>query len=249
MEPPARAPIELRFLRAAVFAAVCVSLAALGHCLAGADVPGALALVAGWLAVTGVAAPLAGGRRSPRTIVPALFAGQLGLHVLFCLACAPRPAGGHASAAELGRGLLCGGTTSDGASAARAVHLLRAHGVDPAAAAGMPKATGGMPHQAMSLIPSNGMLAAHAAAALSLGLLLWRVELAVWALAVLPVAVALPRLFSGATVLSASLAGAADAARRAARLARPPEKAGHAGSTDVRHHLVRRGPPAAHCPA
>ncbi|MEU8972093.1 hypothetical protein AB0D11_22940 [Streptomyces monashensis] len=72
-----------RAIRAAVFAAVCVLLAALGHVLmSGTDVPG-WALAAG-LAVTGAAGwCLAGRERGPVLIVTVVVAAQTVLHEAF----------------------------------------------------------------------------------------------------------------------------------------------------------------------
>jgi hypothetical protein len=62
--PTARSGNDLRILRAAVFAAVCVVLAGAGHTLASrAGVPW-WSLGAGFLGVVVVAAPLAGRERS-----------------------------------------------------------------------------------------------------------------------------------------------------------------------------------------
>src|SRR4051794_31835685 len=86
MVPPAtavRAGPGMRLLRAAVFTAVCVVLAAAGHTLAsGAPVP-VWSLVFGWLAVLAVVAPLAGRERTLPGIAAALAAGQLALHTVF----------------------------------------------------------------------------------------------------------------------------------------------------------------------
>ncbi|WP_405866610.1 hypothetical protein [Streptomyces sp. NBC_00005] len=75
-----------RTLRAAVFAAVCVLLAALGHVMmSGSDVP-AWALAAG-AAVTGVAGwCLAGRERGLPLIVTVVVAAQTALHSAFSLA-------------------------------------------------------------------------------------------------------------------------------------------------------------------
>ncbi|MFI6350400.1 hypothetical protein [Streptomyces sp. NPDC050560] len=244
MEPSVRACADLRLLRAALFAAVCVGLSAVGHALAGGETPAASALAAGWLAVTCAAVPFAGRRRSARSLAPALFGGQLALHVLFALASRVPSGGVHATRMATGRHLLCGG--ADEASVARAVRLLRASGVDPASLGGMPPHAGGGAQHAMGLFPSGGMLAAHAVAALLLGVLLWRGDVALFVLTARPAAVTVPRVMSRVPlvlVLLAAVAGAVDAARLAARAVRTPSGPPHRGVAAVRHQLVRRGPP------
>ncbi|MGW3062489.1 hypothetical protein ACWDA8_02965 [Streptomyces sp. NPDC001130] len=75
-----------RTVRAAVFAAVCVVLAALGHVLmSGQDVP-AWALAAGLLATGAVGWCLTGRERGPRLIVPLVAAAQTALHTAFSFA-------------------------------------------------------------------------------------------------------------------------------------------------------------------
>ncbi|MBM9506023.1 hypothetical protein [Actinacidiphila acididurans] len=89
-----RAGAGLRVLRAAVFTAVCVVLAAAGHTLAsGRTVPG-WSLVLGWLAVFAVVAPLAGRERTLPGIAALLAVGQIALHAVFSMgqACAALPA-------------------------------------------------------------------------------------------------------------------------------------------------------------
>jgi hypothetical protein len=76
---------DLRLLRAAVFAAVCVVLAAVGHTAASCAAVPLWSLGTGFLAVLAVAAPLAGRARSLPGIAALLAVGQTGLHVLFGL--------------------------------------------------------------------------------------------------------------------------------------------------------------------
>ncbi|WP_346164035.1 hypothetical protein [Streptomyces bangladeshensis] len=76
----------VRTVRAAVFAAVCVVLAALGHVLmSGRDVP-AWALAAGLAATGGAGWCLTGRERGPALIVPLVVAAQTALHSAFSLA-------------------------------------------------------------------------------------------------------------------------------------------------------------------
>ncbi|MER7895817.1 hypothetical protein ABTX62_06725 [Streptomyces sp. NPDC096046] len=80
-----------RTTRAAVFAAVCVVLAALGHVMMSGDHVPLPTLVAGW-AVTGVAGwCLAGRERGPRTVMAVAVAVQTALHSAFSLG-PPTPA-------------------------------------------------------------------------------------------------------------------------------------------------------------
>ncbi|MGW3110841.1 hypothetical protein [Streptomyces sp. NPDC001091] len=81
----ARPGPRVRLLRAAVFAAVCVVLAAAGHTVAScANVP-LWTLGAGFLGSLLVMAPLAGRARSVPAIATLLALGQLALHTLFGL--------------------------------------------------------------------------------------------------------------------------------------------------------------------
>jgi|GEM_PF-1016204 len=81
----ARSGRDVRILRAAVFAAVCVVLAAGGHALASCATVPPWTLGAGFLGVFLVAAPLAGRERSMPGIAALLAAGQTVLHALFGL--------------------------------------------------------------------------------------------------------------------------------------------------------------------
>ncbi|MDX3576570.1 MULTISPECIES: hypothetical protein [unclassified Streptomyces] len=74
---------DLRLLRAAVFAAVCVVLAAVGHTAASCAAVPLWTLGVGFLAVVAVAAPLAGRARSAPGIAALLALGQTVLHTLF----------------------------------------------------------------------------------------------------------------------------------------------------------------------
>ncbi|MFD8613223.1 hypothetical protein [Streptomyces sp. NPDC059631] len=76
---------DLRLLRAAVFAAVCVVLAAAGHTLGSCATVPLWTLGAGFLGALVVVVPLAGRARSLPGIAALLAAGQLVLHVLFGL--------------------------------------------------------------------------------------------------------------------------------------------------------------------
>jgi hypothetical protein len=72
-------------MRAAVFAAVCVVLAAAGHSTASCAAVPLWTLAAGFLGVLAVVAPLAGRTRSLPAIAAVLAVGQTALHTLFGL--------------------------------------------------------------------------------------------------------------------------------------------------------------------
>ncbi|MGW1216757.1 hypothetical protein ACWD5F_44695 [Streptomyces sp. NPDC002499] len=141
-----------RAIRAAVFAAVCVVLAALGHVMmSGAYVP-AWALAAG-LAVTGVAGwCLAGRERGLPLIVTVVVAAQTALHSAFSLA---QSAAGEPAATTMDMGSM---------DSMDMGHLGTSH-LDPAHMDAMhmgEASAGGM--------SSAGMLVAHLLAALLCGL-------------------------------------------------------------------------------
>jgi hypothetical protein len=81
----ARSGHRFRIFRAAVFAAVCVVLAAAGHTLASCATVPIWTLGAGFLGAFLVAAPLAGRARSLPGIAALLAVGQTALHTLFGL--------------------------------------------------------------------------------------------------------------------------------------------------------------------
>ncbi|MGW1284475.1 hypothetical protein ACWD4N_12345 [Streptomyces sp. NPDC002586] len=147
-----------RTIRAAVFAAMCVLLAALGHVLmSGSDVP-AWALAAG-VAVTGAAGwCLAGRERGLPLIVTAVVAAQAGLHEAF--SCAQSASGGSASADVSGMGSMAMGHTSMS-------HMDHAGHMDHADQMGH---AGHMGHSMDGGSSSFGMLAAHLLAAVLCGL-------------------------------------------------------------------------------
>ncbi|MDJ1136177.1 hypothetical protein [Streptomyces iconiensis] len=135
---------DLRLLRAAVFAAVCVTVSAAGHIFAaGASVPfGPLAL--GFICVFGLALLLAGRERSLPGIAALLASGQLALHILFSsgqahtaggAAAAGMPAQGSESGAmSMARKLLCNDSAM-GMSEAEAHRVVTRAGLSPEAAA------------------------------------------------------------------------------------------------------------------
>jgi hypothetical protein len=82
----------LRPLRAAVFAAVCIALTASGHELEGGPAVGFLAFGIGFAVVFGGAVVAGGRERSGTVITAGMFAGQVGLHLLFTELDGPGPA-------------------------------------------------------------------------------------------------------------------------------------------------------------
>ncbi|WP_203872301.1 MFS transporter [Planomonospora parontospora] len=81
--------LPLRLTRAAVFSAVCVTLAALGHVAAGGSGPEPWALAAGAAAVVALSVSLAGRERSAGTVTAVLTGAQAVLHELFALGGGP----------------------------------------------------------------------------------------------------------------------------------------------------------------
>ncbi|GAA2315145.1 hypothetical protein OKJ48_38110 [Streptomyces kunmingensis] len=251
----ARSAADLRLLRAAVFAAVCVVLSAAGHVLGSTATVPLWTLSLGFLAVFCVAVPLAGRERSLPGIAVTLGIGQIGLHSLFGLGQQASMATGAAepSVVERAAHLMCGA----GASALSPVQAQRIldHARVPADAAG------GMHHDvavvagsSMPLLPSLPMLIGHLLAAVGAGWLLRRGDLAVGRIVRLSklsaqgVAEAtLVRSLRAALglvrALRAGLPGAPEAllcAPRAGLRALPALR-----TAELQHSVIRRGPPAA----
>lgn len=254
--PHQRTGAVLRLLRAAVFAAVCVVLAAAGHTMAACATVPLWTLGAGFLGVLAVAAPLAGRARSLAGIAALLAVGQTVLHTLFGLgqhgtaAQSMSSMSSDASLVEQAARLVCG-TTAAAISPTQAVRILtearlyqgtHAHGsMDTMSTAGA----------STSLMPSLPMLLGHVLAALAAGWLLRHGDLAVLRLTELSAhgvaQGALVRSLRGALALvralRAGLPGAPEAGPRLPRtdLLAPPEPR----TTALRHAVIRRGPPAA----
>lgn len=264
----ARPGAGLRILRAAVFAAVCVVLAAAGHSLASCARVPLWTLGAGFLGSLLLVAPLAGRTRSLPGIAALLAVGQTVLHTLFGLS-------RHGTAAAMGAmpAKPVGTSLSDGALVERATRLLcgsspsaltpghayrlllDAHLID---ASGRPGgAVPAMPHMAgatgstASLLPSLPMLLGHVLAAVATGWLLRRGDLAVLRLIELSahgvaegaLVLSLRAAFTLAHALCAGLPPAAGPLPRARRTARDDAPAPH--TTALQHTVIRRGPPAA----
>ncbi|MGW7407932.1 hypothetical protein ACWGI9_30180 [Streptomyces sp. NPDC054833] len=266
----ARSGNRLRILRAAVFAAVCVVLAAAGHTLASCATVPLWTLGAGFLGALALVAPLAGRERSLPGIVTLLALGQTVLHTLFGL--------GQHGTATMSSGAMSSGAMSMGSMAgmsdatlveraARLVcgtgvaaitpahayrilsqaHLLTGSGTDMSAMHHAADATG----SSESLLPSLPMLLGHVLAAVAVGWLLRRGDLAVLRLLELSAhgvaEGALVRSLRGALALVralfAGLPAAPEAGPRQRRTAGDEPPAPHA--TALQHSVIRRGPPAA----
>ncbi|NSC22629.1 hypothetical protein FM076_16205, partial [Streptomyces albus subsp. chlorinus] len=152
---------DLRLLRAAVFAAVCVTVSAAGHLLAAdAAIPlGPLAL--GFGCVFLVAAALAGRERSLPGIAALLALGQFVLHLVFSLGSM-----GTAGTAPRGRQHTGGAFGGDGGVRALAGKLLCDHsamGMSEAEARRVVARAGLDPHAGHASATGAGEAAGHAA--------------------------------------------------------------------------------------
>ncbi|MEV6290322.1 hypothetical protein AB0M41_07805 [Streptomyces sp. NPDC051896] len=270
----ARPGAGLRILRAAVFAAVCVALAACGHTLAScASVP-LWTLGAGFLGCLLLVVPLAGRARSLPGIAALLALGQTALHALFGLGQhgTAMASGGTAMGSmdstgstvsslsdtalvEQAARLLCGASPS-ALTPGRAFHLLSAaHLVDHS---GRPVAVMGGVHHAYdasgssaALLPSLPMLLGHVLAAVAAGWLLRRGDLALLRLIELSAhgvaEGALVRSLRAALALARALcAGLLPAAEPLPRGRRTArDDTPDPHTTALQHTVIRRGPPAA----
>ncbi|MGW4766404.1 hypothetical protein ACWEPD_32625 [Streptomyces pseudogriseolus] len=273
--PHAPAGAGLRLLRAAVFAAVCVVLSAMGHVMAAcASVPW-WTLLAGFLGVFAVVAPLAGRERSLAPIAGALAAGQLGLHTLFGVGQHTASAAGTGSTGDLpmvqfAAKLICGNGAAP-LSAADARRIVTDAGIDPTRVAGraampgmshmagmMPVPTGsgtGSASLAASLLPTLPMLLCHLLAALATGWLLRRgeaalfgaVRLAAESVTAAAEAASVRSLRRALSYAAALCAGLLSAAGRRPRAARTdPRAALPLPGAALQHSVIRRGPPPAY---
>ncbi|MET7692615.1 hypothetical protein ABZT06_32370 [Streptomyces sp. NPDC005483] len=263
--PHARPGGDLRVLRAAVFAAVCVVLAAAGHSIASCATVPLWTLAAGFLGAVLVVAPLAGRERSLAGIATLLAVGQTALHVLFGLgqhgttamsSMSSMPSAQQASDTALvqqAARLLCG-TTAAAISPAQAQKLLTDARLSPGAGTTAVHHSADAMTGSSSVWPSLPMVLGHVLAAVAAGWLLRRGDLALLRLAELSTCsahavaeAALVRSLRGALALvralRAGLPGAPDAGPRAlpaASLAPPRPR-----TAALQHTVIRRGPPAA----
>lgn len=271
--PTARSGNDLRILRAAVFAAVCVVLAAAGHTLASCATVPPWSLGAGFLGVVLVAVPLAGRRRSLPGIAVLLTVGQTALHTLFGLG-QHGTAAATASVAAAGSGggtgalsdaslvqqaarLVCG-TTAAAISPTQAHRIL----TDARIAPDVPTGAGTAQHSAdalstagasAALLPSLPMLLVHGLAALAAGWLLRRGDLAVARLVELSAhsaqsmaeAAFVRALRAALSLVRALHAGLAGAPGTGPRPPRPGLWVPpRPRTTALQHTVIRRGPPS-----
>ncbi|MGW1256094.1 hypothetical protein ACWD5Q_13200 [Streptomyces sp. NPDC002513] len=266
----ARTGCDLRILRAAVFAAVCVVLAGAGHGLASCATVPLWTLGAGFLGVFAVTALLAGRERSLPGITGLLVVGQTVLHTLFGL-------GQHSGASPMTSMASMTSTASDATATAdatlvaRAAHLLcgtTAAAISPAQAqkilADARLGTGGdmaaMHHPAdalstaagswWSVLPSVTMLLGHVLAAVATGWVLRHGDMALLRLMRLSahgvaegaLVRSLRSSFALVRALLAGLPATPEAGVRAPRTAflLPPKPR----TTALRHAVIRRGPPS-----
>ncbi|MFF1703108.1 hypothetical protein [Streptomyces sp. NPDC058252] len=269
----ARSGFDLRILRAAVFAAVCVVLAAAGHALASCATIPLWTLGAGFLAVFAVAAPLAGRERSLPGIAAVLAVGQTVLHTLFGLG---RPGGmpmsgsmsmaSDVSLVERAARLVCG-TTAAAISPAQAQKILAEARIDTGMTGDMTSGmTSGMASgmtqsmhypadalsttvgSSMSVLPSLPMLLAHVLAAVAAGWVLRRGDMALLRLMRLSAQGvtegALVRSLRAALALVRALRTGLPGAPEVARtLCTAPLAPPKPRTTALQHTVIRRGPP------
>ncbi|MFJ7337577.1 hypothetical protein ACIQU3_10130 [Streptomyces sp. NPDC101110] len=251
----------LRFLRAAVFAAVCVVLAGAGHALASCDGIPLWTLGAGFLGVAAVAAPLAGRVRSLAAITALLAAGQTVLHTLFGLgqhstavATSSVPAGGSDAALVQQAARFVCGTAAAAISPAQAQRILTEARIKPPTGTHTHLVADTASGSSASLWPSLPMLLGHVLAALAAGWLLRHGDLALLRLTQLSAQGvaegALVRSLRAALALvralRAGLPGAPQAPPRPAHTTRPAPPMPPTAA--LQHTVIRRGPPAATVP-
>ncbi|MFI8296917.1 hypothetical protein ACIGCZ_13320 [Streptomyces nigra] len=261
----ARAGSDLRVLRAAVFAAVCVVLAGTGHALGSCATVPLWTLGAGFVGVVLVTVPLTGRVRSLPGTAALLAGGQTVLHTLFGLgqhgagtasaAAGSGPASDTALVQQAAR-LVCG-TAAAAISPAQAERILTEARIGPGSGAHTAHLDAMAPAAdatSVSLLPSLPMLLAHLLAALAGGWLLRRGDLALLRIAEMSALSAhtvaegaLVRSLRGALALvralRAGLPGVPEAGPR------PPRAGGRAvpapRTVVLQHSVIRRGPPAA----
>lgn len=264
----------VRYLRAAVFAAVCVVLSGASHAIASCVSLPWWTLAAGFLGAAAVVVPLAGRERSLPGIAGLLAVGQIVLHTLFGLGQHAAASGAAASGTAAGAGrlsdaalveqaarLVCG-TTVAALSPVQAHRILVEARVVPAAS-GSPGAgahAGASHHPAdalsttsdsfASLLPSLPMLLGHVLAAIAAGWLLRHGDLALRRLVELSAQGvsegALVRSLRGALALARALyAGLPTAPSTGPRACAAAHAPPEPRTTALEHTVIRRGPPAA----
>ncbi|MFJ4790920.1 hypothetical protein [Streptomyces sp. NPDC088794] len=264
MNVQVRAATDLRLLRAAVFSAVCVALSASGHALAsGGGIP-VLSLAAGWAGLAGLVGPLAGRERSLPGIALTLLGGEIGLHLLFSFgqgSTTQAPVNQSTRVVTLAERLLCGAGSAH-LTPESAARILRRARIDPAGAVPVAHSTASMAgmagHGGHTMMPGSmltpPMLAAHAAAAVMTGWVLYRCEIAAWQAVRLPALVAdhmarlvlLWRLCGLLTAAASLLVPVAALLKLLCMLVprRAEDRTRRVRSAVLRMCIVRRGPPA-----
>lgn len=253
-----------------MFTAACVVLSAAGHTLASCATVPWWTLLAGFLGVFAVMAPLAGRERSMPSIATALAGGQIALHTLFGLGTHGVPsastsgAAGDGSLIRFAASLVCG-AGPDQLNAAAAHRIVTDAGIDPATVTAMDQGHQHMatttgtavtavtdPAALAGLLPSLPMLLGHLLAALATGWLLRRGEIALFRLVRLS-AHGAKQLMAGARLRALRAALALVRALRA----RPPgepatgphiprtavDAPAPATGDPLQHLVIRRGPP------
>ncbi|MEU2618823.1 hypothetical protein ABZ642_11730 [Streptomyces sp. NPDC007157] len=269
----ARTGSGLRLLRAAVFAALCVVLAAAGHTLASCATVPLWTLGAGFLGTLALVAPLTGRARTLPGIVALLAVMQTTLHTLFGLG---QHGGGAMSTGSMSMSSMSsmpGMSASDASLVERAARLVCGAGaaqLSPAHAykilsdahlststSGSAASLSGTAHAADatgasgSLLPSVPMLLGHLLAAVVAGWLLRRGDLALLRLIELSAhgvaEGALVRSLRGALALAcalcAGLVAVPEAPTHSRRNTWDEPPAPH--TVALQHSVIRRGPPMA----
>ncbi|MET7655612.1 MULTISPECIES: hypothetical protein [unclassified Streptomyces] len=150
-----------RTIRAAVFAAVCVLLAALGHVLmSGSTVPW-WTMSVGFAATSGVGWTLAGRERGLPLVVSVVVVAQGALHSVFSWGRSAAPGSGRGSVAQDMSGMLMGSIPMDAMDTGSTGAMSMGHAAHAEHLGHLAHDTGGM--------SSLGMLAAHTLAALLTG--------------------------------------------------------------------------------
>lgn len=228
---PAMEPVRcLRALRAAMFAALCVLLAAIGHMLmSGAAVPW-WALSVGFAAASGAAWSLAGRERGILAVTGAAVAVQAVLHSAFSLA---QPLAGSAAEPALQSG------TAGAEAAVHAHHAVHPMAEAASAPTAMHMAGGGHGASAvpMAFMSPAGMLIAHLLAAVLCGLWLAHGERALFRV----VRAVAARLRAPLRLLLRPVT----AAHRPRLRVRRPRRTRVLRQLFLVHAITSRGPPAA----
>lgn len=254
--PRAGGDRDLRVLRAAVFAAACVTLAGASHVLASCATIPLWSLGAGFVGVFAVTAVLAGRERSLMGIATLLAVGQTVLHTLFGLGQHGTAVAGSSKAAELmdaavverAAQFVCG-TTAAALSPDQARRILVDAGLGTHVTRSPADALTTGTSSSASVLPSLPMLLGHVLAALATGWVLRHGDLALLRLVRLserqshePLARSLHGALALTGALLSGLPGTPDAVSRAPRTthAAPPAPR----TTTLQHTVIRRGPPA-----